>query len=99
MKIILWNIQGINDKRKHRLLQNMLCIESLDILMLQEIKNCGENVISITQEVWRNDQSLTLDSKGATRGLSILWNLDTIILENLFSMERSVLAQFRLTCL
>jgi hypothetical protein len=52
MKIISWNIKGLNSKRKQWLLWNKVCTESPNILFLQETKCGGSNVKSILKKVW-----------------------------------------------
>jgi len=44
MKLISWNIRGLNNPRKDRLLKNMLMQEKPNILFLQETK-CNSTVL------------------------------------------------------
>lgn len=44
MKLISWNIRGLNNPRKGRLLKNMLMQEKPSILFLQETK-CNSTVL------------------------------------------------------
>jgi hypothetical protein len=64
--------------------------------MLQETKCCGGNAKTILRKVWRNAQAMIIDSRGVAGGLTILWNLATIILDNFFATERILSTQFRL---
>jgi exonuclease III len=56
MKIISWNIRGLNGRSKQKLLQDMIIAEKPDIMMLQETK-CA------TMKKWTSS-SLAVGSKG-----------------------------------
>jgi len=52
MKLISWNIRGLNVPKKGRLLENMLMEEKLAILFLQETK-CNQAILEkIAAKVW-----------------------------------------------
>lgn len=38
MKIISWNVKGLDSRDKHRVMKEMLKRENLDIIILQETK-------------------------------------------------------------
>ena len=44
MKIISWNIQGLNNPHKQDILKNMIRDNRLDILVIQETKMLKEKV-------------------------------------------------------
>jgi exonuclease III len=72
MNIISSNIWGINGKHMQWILWNKVCIESLDILLLQERKSSDENETTVLGKVWKHVQSMTLDAQGVVGGLEIL---------------------------
>jgi len=52
MKLISWNIRGLNGPKKGRLLKNMLIEEKPAILFLQETK-CNQVVLEkVAAKVW-----------------------------------------------
>jgi hypothetical protein len=72
MKIITWNIRGLNGKSKQRILPK--CIKSEDpfILLLQETK-CFTNIAEeIFKRCWHTCNHISTDANRAVGSLSIL---------------------------
>ena len=46
MKVITWNIRGLNNPRKQRILKNRLKMEQPDIYFIQETK-CNMDIMEI----------------------------------------------------
>jgi exonuclease III len=74
MKIITWNIRGLNGRSKQRILRNNILAEDPNILLLQETKCVGEAAEEIFKRCWRHCNFIHNDSNGAAGGLAILWN-------------------------
>jgi hypothetical protein len=53
MKVISWNIRGLNERSKQRILRDYIKEETPDILMLQETKCVGLEAKSIMQRIWK----------------------------------------------
>jgi hypothetical protein len=53
MKIITWNIRGLNGRSKQRILRDCIKAENLDILMLQETKCVGAEAETIFQRFFK----------------------------------------------
>ena len=74
MKLISWNIRGLNGPRKGRLLKNMLMEEKPAILFLQETK-CNSTVLEkIAAKAWPGGLVIAVDAQGASGGLAVLWD-------------------------
>jgi len=74
MKLISWNIRGLNSPRKGRLLKNMLMQEEPNILVLQETK-CNSIVLEkIADKAWPGGLVTVVDAQGASGGLVVLWD-------------------------
>ena len=71
MKIISWNLQGIQSKSRQRSLRNSLEEEKPDILMLQETKCPGHQAQTIIQRNWRQAKVVTTDAQGYSRGIAL----------------------------
>lgn len=96
MKLISWNIRGLNSPRKGRLLKNMIIQEKPQILFLQETK-CNSRVLERTAaKVWPRRLSAAVDSDGASRGLAILWDNQTIRLNNIHANKNFIQATFHI---
>jgi exonuclease III len=95
MKIITWNIRGLNGRSKQRTLRDCIRVENPDILLLQETKCVGEEATDIFRRCWRGCDSLHMDSNRATGGLEILWNPTTIIIDRPFSTVGTLTTHFK----
>jgi exonuclease III len=51
MKILSWNIRGLNGSSKHRILRNRLRQENMDIVILQETKCHKKSMESIARRI------------------------------------------------
>jgi exonuclease III len=94
MKVITWNIRGLNGRSKQRILRDCIIAEKPDILMLQETKCRGAEAEIIFQRIWRACKSLTIDSTGALGGLAILWNSHNITISKPFTTIGTITAYF-----
>jgi exonuclease III len=97
MKIITWNIRGLNGRSKQRILRDCIKAENPDILMLQETKCAGTEAETIFQRIWRECNSISTDSTGASGGLAILWNPSNISISKPFSTVGTITAHFEVT--
>jgi exonuclease III len=99
MKIISWNIMGLNGRSKQRLLRNCITIENPYILLLQEMKFVGDEAQLALARCWRQILSVFIDSRGEVGGLAILWNPNLVTLDNFFSTPWSISARYRVLAL
>jgi hypothetical protein len=97
MKIITWNIRGLNGRSKQRILRDCIKAENPDILMLQETKCVGAEVETIFQHIWRGCDFVLTYSTRASGGLAILWNPCHITLSRPFSTIGIVTTHFEVT--
>jgi len=96
MKLISWNIRGLNSPRKGRLLKNMLMQEKPNILFVQETK-CSMSILEkIAAKVWPGGQVTAVDAQGASGGLAILWDARLIQLSNIHANKNFIQAIFHL---
>eukprot|EP00253_Pinus_taeda_P010679 PITA_10679 len=97
MKLISWNIRGLNGLRKGRILKNMLKQEKPSILFLQETK-CNSTILErIATKAWPGGLVTAVDSQGASRGLAILWDAHIIQLNNIQDNKNFIQATFHLS--
>jgi exonuclease III len=95
MKTITWNIRGLNGRSKQRILRECIKTENPDILLLQETKCAGREAENIFRSSWRDGDFLFQDSVGASGGLAILWNPQTVSMHHPFSTKGTLTAHFK----
>jgi exonuclease III len=95
MKIITWNIRGINGISKQSNRQDNIRVENPNILLLQETKCFWEEVEEIFWRCWRVCNSIHTDSNGVAGGLQILWNPTKIIRDKPFSTMGILTTHFK----
>lgn len=96
MKVISWNIRGLNSPRKCRLLKNMLMQEKSNILFLQETK-CNSTVLEkIAAKAWPGGLVIVVDAQGASGGLEVLWDAWVIQLNNIHANKNFIQAIFHI---
>lgn len=96
MKLISWNIRGLNSPRKVRLLKNMLMQEKPSILFLQETKCGSDRLEKIAVKEWTGGHLIAVDAHGASGGLAILWDARVIQLHNIQANRNFIQANFHL---
>jgi exonuclease III len=97
MKIITWNIRGLNDRSKQRILRDCIRAENPDVLLLQETKCTGVEAETIFHRSWHGCDFIHSDSAGASGGLAILWNPNTVTLNRPFSTIGTLTTHFTVT--
>jgi exonuclease III len=70
-------------------------MENPDIFLIQEIKCAGQTAEDIIKRCWRNCESYQIKSKGASGGLTILWNPSTVILDQGLSSPCTITTHYR----
>jgi len=66
MKLISWNVQGLNNLAKHRMLKNMIQQERPTLVFLQETKGNSTALEKILNKVWTGYRSVYVDASGAS---------------------------------
>jgi exonuclease III len=74
MKVITWNIRGLNSPRKQRILRNRLKQEQPDLYFIQETKCNTDRMETISQQQWRKYKMVAIRGHKMARGILTLWN-------------------------
>lgn len=82
MKLISWNLRGLNGPGKLRILKNMIKMEKPQICFLQETKCNSSTLESILSKAWLGCQMVAVDASGASGGLAIAWNTRALTLSD-----------------
>ena len=74
MKLISWNIRGLNGPKKNRILKNIIMREKPQVLFLQETKCNSIALARMAAKVWPGSINIAVDADGASGGLAIVWD-------------------------
>jgi hypothetical protein len=96
MKVISWNVRGINGLSKHRMLRRKIHQEKPTILMIQETKSTSETLQTLLAHLWKNSKSIAVDVARASGGLAITWDPSTITLNDFTTTRNSISASYHL---
>ena len=64
--------------------------------MLQETKSNSTSLDSIFSKLWKGSQSISVDSIGASGGLTIVWNPLEVVLHNFSATRCSITTNFHI---
>lgn len=74
MKILSWNIRGLNSPYKQFLIKLCISDNKVDILLLQETKMKKEVFEKDVLKIWPNANYFLSYVEGASGGIATLWN-------------------------
>eukprot|EP00253_Pinus_taeda_P017518 PITA_17518 len=94
MKLISWNIRGINSKGKMRYLKERIQKEQFDILIIQETKVTRERFKEIANENWPLVDCMALDARDSAGGPGILWDPRSIAFDKWMANSYSLTGKF-----
>jgi len=97
MKLISWNIRGLNSPGKGQLMNNMLQQEKPQILILEETKCNSTTLDQILAKAWPGSKEVVVEAMGASGGLAIVWDDRDITLTNIHASKNFIQAKFHLT--
>jgi exonuclease III len=95
MKIVSWNIRGLNGKRKHRIIINLLAQKKSTIIMLQETKCSSDHILTLASILWKDSIVVAINSQGSTEGLAIIWNPQIVSISHFISTLCSLTSQYQ----
>jgi exonuclease III len=95
MKITSWNIRGMKFLYKQIMMKKKIPMMKADIVLLQETKYDEGNIRRITQRIWLGCESRWIVAEGASRGISTLWDLEIIDMEDMSSRPMILTLKFK----
>jgi exonuclease III len=84
MKVITWNIRGLNNPRKQRILRNKLKQEQPDLCFIQEMKCTTDRIEAISKQHWRKYKMVAIEDHQRSGDILTLWNPQIL---NLIAVE------------
>ena len=95
MKVISWNIRGLNSKGKQRYLKEKLRVEKPQVMLIQETKVSMGKLETILKTFKPYYEVMALDARGTVGGITIVWNLVEVTTDNWVALSRSLTGRFR----
>ena len=94
IKILSWNVRGVNDSEKRKVIKNLIRTNRVDLVCLQETKVQEMNVDMVCSlEVGRFLNWTALNAEGSVGGILLYWDKRRI------SMVDSMVGSFSVSCL
>ena len=94
IKILSWNIRGVNDSDKRKVIKNLIRTNRADLVCLQETKVQDMNIDMVRSlGVGRFLNWTALNAEGSARGILLFWDKRSI------SMVDYMVGSFSVSCL
>ena len=94
MKLVSWNVRGLNAPGKFRMIKSMIQNERPQILFLQETK-CNSNLLgTIMSKAWPSSSSVAVDASRSFGSLAIAWDTRTMQLHDFHAGHNFIQATF-----
>lgn len=78
MKLISWNLRGLNGLGKYGMIKNLIQKEKPHIFFMQETK-CSSTLLNTTlSKAWHGYHTMAVDAIAVSGGLAITWNAQAI---------------------
>ena len=74
MKILSWNIRGLNNPWKIKILSKKIKKTNSVIVFLQETKCQVAQIQNLSKKIWKKSEGMGLYARGYAGGLGILWD-------------------------
>ena len=88
MKLISWNIRGLNNPHKQDNIKNIIRDNKLDIVLIQETKMLKDEIEGLL--VFKGGKIIGNDLDGASGGMAVYWN-DKCIARELIYENRNMM--------
>lgn len=96
MKLVSWNIRGLNSPGKQRLIKYVIKQEQPQIFFLQETKCNNSAIANILSKAWPGCHSVAVDATGALGGLTIAWSTQVIEFKDIHATHHMIQATFHI---
>ena len=93
MKIITWNMRGINSPKKEKIVRKKIQRTNPILVFLQETKCSASQLQKISKRMWKGSEGI--DERGHAGGLGIFWDPHNVILSSFTGNHHFISAKFR----
>ena len=78
MKLLSWNIRGLNNPQKQYAIKLLIAQEKIDCVLIQETKMSSSSFDKIANYIWPGAGYIHRSSDGASGGIATMWNLKSM---------------------
>jgi exonuclease III len=78
------------------MLRDLIFVEKPDIVLLQETKCTTEDIDRLLPYCWKQGEAISTAATGTTGGLAILWNTNSLLMENFITTKWTITVDYRL---
>ena len=96
MNVISWNIWGFNKKSKQMILRKKIGHEQPIVLIMEETKCNNDKLSKVSSMVWKVSKSMEIDKNVMAGGVSIIWNMVEVVINNFIPLHHSLMENFQL---
>ena len=73
MNIVSWNCRGLGISLKDEFVNDLIIMDSPDVILLQETKIDEDSILSISSKKWKTNVGKVVSSIGTAGGIATLW--------------------------
>lgn len=95
MKLLSWNIRGLNSQGKQRYLKEKIKNKKPQIILIQETKVLAVKLESILQSFKPHYEAMVIDARDTADGIAIIWNPTEVVADEWIGLPCSLSGQFR----
>jgi exonuclease III len=96
MKVITWNIRGLNSPRKQRILRSRLKQEQPVLCFIQETKCNTERMETISQQQWCKYKMVTIGGHQMAGGILTLWKPQVLSLIEVEATRHTIMIHMQI---
>ena len=95
MKIMSWNIRGLNSPRKIKMLSKKIKKSISTLIFLQETKCTSYHIQAVGKKIWKGSDGMGNDERGFVGGMGILWDPNRVTLDGFRGSNCFLSADFK----
>lgn len=74
MIVLSWNVRGLNNGPRQKVVRDLIRNHSPDVLFLQETKLSMESMMGLVPKLWGRGECQCVGAAGSLGGVAYLWN-------------------------
>ena len=92
MNFVSWNCRGLGNSLKVEVVNDLIRMDSPDVLLLKETKIDEDNLLSIINKKWKMNVGKAVSARGTAGGIATLWKEKSFSLEHSHTTQHCILS-------